>query len=150
MVGLYREEFRKEIKNIKPFKGIKNVFSELKKQNIRIGIVTTNSEGNVRKFLRCNGFINFDFINSGIGIFGKDRVIKAILEEYKLMLNEVIVIGDEVRDVLAAKKIGIKIIAVAWGYNSDKILKQQNPDYLAQNSKQLLKILKYWVNTKNL
>lgn len=49
--------------------------------------------------------------------------------------------GDEIRDIEAAKKAGVGAVAVGWGYNILKILKEQNPDYLVRSPKELAKVL---------
>ena len=42
---------------------------------------------------------------------------------------EVIYVGDEVRDITGAKNAGVKVIAVAWGYNSRELLEKHKPDF---------------------
>lgn len=59
-----------------------------------------------------------------------------------MISHEVIYVGDETRDVEAAKKVGVKVIAVTWGINSEKILRKQNPDYLIVKPKELIEVLK--------
>ncbi|MNF15821.1 Pyrophosphatase PpaX [compost metagenome] len=40
--------------------------------------------------------------------------------------------GDELRDVQACKRIGVKVAAVTWGYDSVKLLTEAEPDYLCE------------------
>lgn len=49
-------------------------------------------------------------------------------------------IGDETRDIDAAKQNGIHSIGVTWGFNSEKILAQHQPDYIARKPEDLLAI----------
>ena len=45
------------------------------------------------------------------------------------------------RDAIeAAKKAGIKIASVCWGYNTAEALAKHNPDYLLQTPKDLIQI----------
>jgi phosphoglycolate phosphatase-like HAD superfamily hydrolase len=48
---------------------------------------------------------------------------------------------DEVRDIEAAKKSGIKSIAVAWGYNTKDALIKENPDFLVNSPDELINII---------
>jgi phosphoglycolate phosphatase len=60
-------------------------------------------------------------------LFGKDRLLRHI---QALGHERLIYVGDETRDIEAAKRAGAKSIAVAWGYNNAAILKRHNPDKL--------------------
>ena len=64
------------------------------------------------------------------------------MEKHNLKPQEIIYVGDEVRDIQACKKIGVKIIAVSWGYNSKEILDREKPDYLVNKPIEIPKILK--------
>jgi phosphoglycolate phosphatase-like HAD superfamily hydrolase len=57
-----------------------------------------------------------------------------IRDSHKLDPSKVFYIGDETRDIEAAKKAGIKSIAVTWGYNTKAILDNSNPDFLCEST----------------
>ena len=59
------------------------------------------------------------------------------MKDKDLKLSEMIYIGDETRDIQAAKKAGIRSAAVTWGYNSRKALEAQSPDYLIHSPQEL-------------
>jgi len=61
-----------------------------------------------------------------------------LLKKHKIKRNSVIYVGDETRDIDALKRIKIPIIAVSWGFNSRKILEQQDPTCLIDHPNQLL------------
>lgn len=88
----------------------------------------------------------FEFIKSGRNIFGKDKDILWIMKKYNLSKNNVVYIGDETRDVEAAKKVGIEIISVCWGFNYKEILQTLNPNFIVESPEEILpcirKILK--------
>lgn len=52
--------------------------------------------------------------------------------------------GDEIRDIDAAKKTGIKVIAVGWGFNSPQALAAQNPNFLIERPQELIEIMNFW------
>ena len=136
-----RLELNKVIEFLKPVQSIREVLLVLKKRRYKLGIVTSNSKENVEKFLKKNNFELFDFIYSGSSIFGKHKLLKDTLKKQNLKPNEVIYVGDETRDIEAARKNQIKIIAVIWGFNSRKILENYHPDFLIDKPKELLEIL---------
>lgn len=135
-----RRELRKDISSIKPVEGLKRVLLQLRLSNHRMGILTSNSPENVATFLRKNRLEWFDFISTTSRIWGKSRRLKALLVKRGLQSGEVLYVGDEIRDIEAARKAGVKIAAVTWGYNSRKVLEAHKPDYLVTEPEGLLPV----------
>lgn len=136
-----KKELNQHIANLKPFVGIKEALIYLKTQQFKLGIVTSNTEDNVIKFLKNNQLeYYFDFIYSSHSIFGKNKVINKLIKKHQLLIDEIIYVGDETRDIEAAKKSKIKVIAVSWGFNSTDILAQYQPDFLINTPHQLTEI----------
>jgi phosphoglycolate phosphatase len=140
-VSRARKYIGDNIQSVKLIKGIAEILKELSNEH-KIIILSSNSEENIRYILRKHQMTFIKKIVSGSSLFGKARVIKSTLSKYGLNKEDVYYIGDEVRDIDACKQADVKIIAVSWGYNSKKLLKRYNPDYLIDNPKQLLKLLK--------
>jgi HAD superfamily hydrolase (TIGR01549 family) len=137
-----KQELNKDIKLIQPVQGMKEALLDLKSQGNQLGIITSNSQDNVQLFLENNQLDTiFSFVCSGTTIFGKNKVINSVLNQKNIALSEVIYVGDETRDIDAAKKSNIQVIAVSWGFNSKEILNNQNPDYLIEHPKQLLDVV---------
>ncbi len=128
---------------IKPIKGIPEVLKELKKRNYRMGILTSNSVENVDEFLKRYKLDSyFDFLLSQNNLFGKDRSLRSIMKKYKIVKDEAMYVGDEIRDLDACHTIDIDVIAVGWGFNTPAILKTLKPTFLADKPEDLLAILK--------
>ncbi len=137
-----KKDLKKEIKNIKPIPGMIEVLHKLKKQDFKLGVLSSNSVTIINLFLKQNTLDNvFDFVHSGKNIFGKDKTLSRLIAKYKLNRNNVIYVGDETRDIEALKRINIPIVAVSHGFNSREILKTKNPDYLVDNPEELLNVL---------
>lgn len=130
-----------EIVRIKPFSGLPEVLKELKKRKYRLGILTSNGRENVESFLKENNIELFEFIHTDSSIFGKDKIINKVLTNLKLPPSDIIYVGDEIRDIQACHKAGIKIISVAWGFNLKKGLENHHPDHLINKPAELLKLL---------
>lgn len=137
-----RVELNKEIGNLKPHKGVKKTLINLRNKGYHLGILTSNLQENVEKFLKMNALSVFDFIYSGSSFLGKYRVLKRLLKEQKLKKEKVIYVGDELRDIEAAKKSGVRIIAVSWGFNTERLLRKGNPDYFVKKPQELINLLK--------
>lgn len=135
-------ELTKIIDRLKPFPDIKSTLAALKRKKIKLGILTSNIEDNVNRFISANNLPVFDFIHCERNFFGKDIALKNLIQKYRLDKNSTIYVGDELRDIEACKKIGIKIVAVGWGFNTEKLLINHNPDYFINQPKELLSLVK--------
>jgi phosphoglycolate phosphatase len=141
LVRRLRQELSHEIPYLQTFLGMAPVLRSLQKRGDRLGIVTSNSRENVVAFLTAQNLLEvFDFVESGLALFGKDRVIQRVVRRRRLNLADVIYVGDETRDIEAARKIGIPIISVTWGFNSSQALAAESPDFLICQPEELLQI----------
>jgi phosphoglycolate phosphatase len=137
-----KKELNKEISRLKPFSGIAESLTLLRENGYRLGIITSNIEDNVIAFLKNNKLdLFFEFIYSGITLFGKDKIINKLIKNHKLAVDKIIYVGDETRDIEAAKKSKIRVIAVGWGFNSPNILAEYQPDFLVTHPQELVTII---------
>ncbi|BAY85194.1 phosphoglycolate phosphatase [Calothrix parasitica NIES-267] len=138
-----KKELKNKIPELKPIQGIPEALLELKENGSRLGIITSNSKGNVQEFLKINNLDNFfEFVHTGVTIFGKTTIINNVLKQRQIKTQEVIYVGDETRDIEASKKAQIKICSVTWGFNSEEALAKQNPDFLIHHPRELVEVVK--------
>ncbi len=124
------------------FPGIHEVITTLKKDNFTVGILTSNSKVNVEKILTHLDFMIFDFIYDEKNLFGKPAAFKNLLRSHKFNPQDVIYVGDEVRDIEAARKNNVECIAVTYGFNTKEILEKNNPTYVANSPQDIVKIIR--------
>jgi len=135
-------EINKEITNMTPTVNISPLLSELNNDEyFHLGILTSNTQENVKQFLYKNELDFFDFILTEKSVFGKSHMINKIIKQRHVNKNDVFYVCDEVRDIEAARKSGIKSIAVTWGYNTKDAMIQENPDFLANTPDELRDII---------
>lgn len=137
-----KEAFKQDLKSIPPILGINDALNQLKKDGFTLGILTSNSKENVESYLKKNKITAIDFVHGDVGMFGKTRRIQQVIKELGLQKEFVAYVGDEVRDIEAARKAGIRIVSVAWGYNNADRLEHSKPDFLATLPKDLLSYFK--------
>ena len=113
-----KREYQKGIGNIEMVDGLKDSLEKLKTRGARMGVLSSNSRENVSLVLQQHGLDFFEFIHSTSRIWGKNISLQSLIRQRKLPKDEVIYVGDEIRDVVAARRLGIKVAAVTWGYNS--------------------------------
>ncbi len=132
------EEYQRHSEEIALYPGIAELLSELRKKNIATGIVSSNKSQTIQSILhRYN--INVDFVIQS-SLFGKARVLRKTVKSLDLRFNQVVYVGDEIRDVEAAKKAGLDIISVTWGLNTLEALQKVNT-LLAHTPKDILTLL---------
>ncbi len=124
------------------FPGMADVLTQLDADGHKLYVISSNSLGNVRIFLKHQGVKrHFQKLYGGVGIFGKATVLKRVMKVHQLDPAETFYVGDETRDVEAAKKAKVRSVAVTWGYNGTQILGTYNPDFLANKPTDLLKVI---------
>lgn len=128
-----RHELFSEIKNVHPFPGIIDSLKILKESGYQLGVVTSNSRNNVDYFFKEHGLTDlFHSIYTSKHIFGKDKAIIRYMKAHDIEKKSALYIGDETRDIEAAKKAGIPVIAVSWGFNSKELLELYKPNSIVE------------------
>ncbi|PKN77740.1 MAG: carotenoid oxygenase [Candidatus Cloacimonetes bacterium HGW-Cloacimonetes-1] len=147
LIPVFLNEYKHIIHNMKPFPRIHEVIQDLKDLGIPMALLTSNSKENVHVFLDQHDMNYFEWIEGGSGIFKKQVTIMHQIKKHNLQKENIIYVGDETRDIVAAKKCGIKIISVAWGFQDKSILSQYNPDMIAETPQDLYDIIKSYSTT---
>lgn len=138
-----RDAFRKRIDEVNPIVGMQESIRGLAKTGYKMGILTSNSRENVLFFLEKFDLPYFEFVIAPRSIFGKAGAIKDILKRQKLKPGDIVMIGDEVRDLKAAYKVGVDAIGVSWGFNSISLLEKENPLCILETPDELLTLFNY-------
>ena len=115
-----RGEMAKRIPNLKLFDGLHEQLTLLKKEeDLFMGIVSSNSTSSIEQFLSRNNLdVFFDTVMGDVSPFQKSRVIRKIMRTYSLDSSRMLYVGDEARDIEAAYKVGVRSLAVTWGFNT--------------------------------
>jgi phosphoglycolate phosphatase len=93
-------------------------------------LVSSDSETNARKQLGNENAALFSHFACGAAMFGKAAKFRHVVREAHADSTLTMAIGDEVRDIEAARKAGIFCGAVSWGYASVDALRAHQPDHL--------------------
>ena len=135
----YKIELNKRMDKLMPFDGIDLMLKQLS-ENYKIGVLTSNSVENVKKFLIKHKMLDYvSDIRSELHIFGKHKALRKIISKNNIDKKDFIYIGDETRDIEATKKIKLASIAVTWGLNSQEVLSKYKPNYFAYSPDDIIK-----------
>jgi phosphoglycolate phosphatase len=111
------------------FPGISAALHALHGAGAKLAVVSSNSEGVVRRALGegCASLIQIYACNASM--FGKAAKFKRVLKRTAVAADQAIAIGDETRDIEAARAASIACGAVAWGYATASVLQAHAPDF---------------------
>jgi phosphoglycolate phosphatase len=112
------------------FQGVDALLSGLAECDVAIAIVTSNSEANVRRILGEDNSRRVRDYACGASLLGKASKFHAVVKHQGVSAERTIAIGDEARDIDAARKAGLAAGAVSWGYATIDLLRAHQPDYL--------------------
>lgn len=123
------------------FDGVPDALVRLKAGGMRLAVVSSNSLENVRCVLGPATAALFDDYECGAGLFGKAAKIGRLLERHDTAPERFLLVGDEMRDIDAARKAGVRVGVVAWGYNHVDALRERGPDELFMRAADLSVVL---------
>jgi len=124
-----RQVKSRHIHEISLFPGVEPMLRTLADKGLRLALVSSDSEANARRQLGALTGV-FEHFDCGASVFGKAAKFRRVVRRAGLSLSDVISIGDEARDIEAAREAGIACAAVHWGYAAPEILKAMRPDFL--------------------
>ena len=93
---------------------------------VKIAVVSSNSEQVIRRVLGQELGDLISLYACGASLFGKARKFKQVTRR-GVPRDKIICIGDETRDIAAAKAAGLDCGAVGWGYAKPAILAEHRP-----------------------
>jgi phosphoglycolate phosphatase len=132
-IGLeFTRNYTKSLGSIQVFAGMREVILNLKEHGLVLSIISSNSNHNIRKLLRVNDLNVFDNIYCAKNLFGKEKTIDNLIKKLRLRRQELIYVGDEIRDIIACQANDIRVIAVTWGFDTEEMLGNAQPNYIAR------------------
>ena len=123
---------------IELFPGTPDLLERLADTGVKIALVTSNSEANARKILGEEHAARIDFYACGSSLFGKAPKFRRVLKKMGIPAAQALAIGDETRDVDAAREVGMRAGSVLWGYASEAVLTALEPDALFRKPQDII------------
>jgi phosphoglycolate phosphatase len=94
---------------------------------IQLAVVSSNTRANVQRVLGPANAALISYYECGVALLGKTGRFRKILKRSKVHAHEALCIGDELRDLEAARKAHIPFGAVTWGYNLAEAMRAHSP-----------------------
>ncbi|OWZ92415.1 hypothetical protein B9J07_18325 [Sinorhizobium sp. LM21] len=131
-----RRAMATEAASVRLFPGAAQLLWKLKAAGIGIAIVSSNAEQGIRAALG-EAAATIDLFECGAALFGKAQHFKRAIRHSGLDAARILAIGDEARDIEAARKAGVAAGAVAWGYADPVFLQGLGPDRFFANLEEI-------------
>ena len=125
-----RRRQAQDAETIQLFPGAKALLRRLAGQGVVLGLVSSNSAENVRRILGPEAAALIEHYECGAGLFGKAAKFRKVVRRARVKPVDTLCIGDETRDIEAAREAGLACGAVAWGYARREALALRAPTWL--------------------
>lgn len=123
-----RKLFGRNTDKVHLFAGVTEMLAAIEAMGIPLALVTSNSEANARAVLGPENAARFSWWACGASLFGKAPKFRSVLRQSGIPPGQIISLGDETRDIDAAREVGIRAAAVLWGYAEPEAFAHLNPD----------------------
>jgi phosphoglycolate phosphatase len=91
------------------------MLAELAAQGLKLTVVSANGEDTIRTVLGERNEPLIEGVAAGVSLFGKRNKLIKMAKLTGVARSETVVIGDELRDLDAARAAGMAFGAVSWG-----------------------------------
>ncbi len=123
------------------FPGVDPVLRALADAGLRLALVSSDNEANARRQLGAANVALFSAFDCGASLYGKAAKFRRVVKRAGAHPGRVIAIGDEVRDIEAARAAGIACAAVTWGFAAPEALHAQKPDIVFERMEDIVRHL---------
>lgn len=130
----------REAARLSPFPGVREVLAGLHGTGLTLGLVTSNFEENARTVLGEATFGLFAHVDCGASLLGKASRLRRVVRAAGVAPGDAVYVGDEQRDLQAAREVGLDFAAVLWGYASPASLRALRPDHTFEAPAELARL----------
>lgn len=133
-----RQQMRERISELHPIDGIPEALRQLREDGHELNIMTSNGPDGVYEFLKANNLEGlFSNVYGDVPLFSKASAINKLIKKRRLEKKDCFYIGDELRDIHAARRAGIRCVPVGWGFQVAATLKAKKTYAFAEVPAQL-------------
>ncbi|PGK51845.1 haloacid dehalogenase [Priestia megaterium] len=142
LIGIaIKRRYQQYLPSLTPVAEMMECLEDLKQHGYQLGFTTSNNRDMTQSFLLNNEMNIFDYTDYTTTPFSKSKDIRHFIRVNHLNKEDVLYVGDELRDIKAAQKEGVRCIAASWGYDSDNLLQSANALHVISNPSELSDLL---------
>jgi phosphoglycolate phosphatase len=126
-----------QLGDIALFSGVDRMLRTLKDGGVTLTLVSSDHETNARILLGQENAALFSDYDCSAALFGKVAKFRRVMRRARVEPGRVLAIGDEARDLEAARAAGIDFAAVTWGYTAPEKLRSLAPDVVFERMEEI-------------
>ena len=127
------------------YDGVLDALNFLKLGGYKLGCVTNKRKQFTDNLLKALGiFHDFDIVLSGDSLVRMKPDPMPLLhaaEKFAIKPENVLMIGDSVNDVKAARAAGMQVLCVSYGYNLGRDIRDARPDVIVDSLAELTQLI---------
>ncbi len=146
---IFHRYYEEKVKRCRTRSGTKNILKWLKMKKISSVIVSNHATERIAEQTKRLKIIEYfdailanNDIHDSYTIKGKEKRLIAYLGKKKITASKILVVGDMTEEIIIGKDMGAKTVAVTNGHCSTSRLKAAKPDYLINNLKEVIGIIR--------
>jgi phosphoglycolate phosphatase len=139
MIARYvRARMAADVGQIGLFPGAGEMLAELSAAGVQLAVVSANGEDTIRTVLGPDNAAKIDGFAAGVSLFGKRSKLMKMAKQAGVARSECIVIGDELRDLDAARSASMAFGAVSWGATRASAHEARGADFIFERMEQIV------------
>jgi len=127
-----------QVQQIPLFDGVALVLERLSQAGGTLAVVSSNASDIIRKVLGPENAAHIAYYECGVAAFGKSAKLRKVLGKSGALPDDAIYIGDEIRDLEAARQEHMAFGAVSWGYTRADAFETRAPTMIFETVDQIV------------
>lgn len=125
------------------FPGVESMLRKLRIAGVKVGIITRNCDGAVRRIFPhigslCDAFLPRDSVKR---VKPDPHHLATLLDILRVSGNDAIMVGDHPMDILAGKRVGMRTVGVLTGRTTRDELLETGADYVLESASQVTSLI---------
>jgi phosphoglycolate phosphatase len=117
--------------DIKLFPGAAKLIKKLADDGHDLYVLSTNDQAVINDVFKAAGIAECIQVLKSPRLFGKASSLRRLVRQTGVPPGDAWMVGDELRDMSAAKRVGLKSLAVTWGFQPEITLAALRPTAIA-------------------
>jgi phosphoglycolate phosphatase len=123
--------------------GTKATLNSLRKRGMKIGIITRNCEGAVRKIFPdiddfCDVFVSRNSVKK---VKPHPDHLTSVMKSLNISGRDAMMVGDHIVDIQAGKRVGMRSTGVLTGWTKKEEFEKAGADYVLASASEVIKLL---------
>lgn len=131
-------------RHTEPYPGIRQLLHDLRDNGIRVAVASNKYQAAVSELI-SHFFPEVEWAavhghREGVPVKPDPSIVFSILSECPTPKSEVLYVGDSGVDMVTARRASVTSVGVTWGFRSEKELRENYADHIADTPDRILRL----------